>query len=432
MQKMSQAIIRKAVPMDAPRISVLYDAAYKPSDGGSAGDHYPFPQVLDPDWVAQAIADGWVYWVIAEYNGQIIGSAAAVCNIGSKKDRVAEVFGVVVRVEARRAGCAKRMLAVLCDGLGDEPQFILCESRTALAAGWKVARGGGFSPLGFEPFAHCTPAGSEAMILTGRIRRGAQAARMTHTLFTPVKPLADAVLGSKVAATSYEPDPGKYPLHAHTWSELAPACQRLSTGSPGAAVEALSLVTVCRDDRAGKQLIEETGESYRHRSGVIALRRFEGDVPQRYDRQYHVARVGPHALAAALVVHDRIDQRVRILDLRTRYEGLQGILLAAIMVALFGQASGRRLVMVIDVCADALKLQETLLALDFRPTIYYPAFIARGSTRVDGIQYTGLLNCKFDNSLDCLETLDWPSAAGVIKAVQSGFMRESGAMRGTP
>ena len=429
---MPQTIVRKAVPLDAPQISVLYDEAYKPPDGGKASDHYPFPQILDSGWVAQAISDGWVYWVIAECNGQIVGSAAAVRNIGSMNDRVVEVFGIVVRVEARRAGCAKQLLAALCDGLGDGPQFILCESRTALAAGWKVARGGGFSPLGFEPFAHCTPAGSEAMLLTGLIRRGALAARVTDTLYTPVKTLADAVLGNKVSAVSYEPDPGRYPLHGQTWSELAPACQQLSMEPPAAGVEALSLVTVCRDDRVGKQLIEETGEKHRHRSGVIAFRRFEGDAPQRYDRQYHVVRAGQHALAAALVVYDRIDQRARILNLRTKYEGLQGVLLAAVVAALVGQASSRRLVIVIDICADACKLQETLLALDFRPTIYYPSFIARGSARVDGIQYTGLINCEFGDSLDCLDRLDWPSATAVIKAVRSGFLQEAGAVRGIP
>jgi len=310
---MPQTIVRRAVPLDASRISVLYDEACKPPDGGWAGDHYPFPQILEPDWVAQAISDGWVYWLIAERDEQIVGSAAAVRNIGSARDRVAEVFGIVVREEARRAGYAKQLLAALCDGLDDGPQFILCESPTALQAGWKVARSGGFSPLGFEPFAHCTPVGPEAMLLTGRIRRGARAARGTDTLYTPVRTLANAVLGERGSPDSFESDPGMYSLRGQTWSELAPACQRFSLRQSGSGVEPLTPVTVCRDDRAGKHFIETTEDEDRHRSGVIAFRRFEGHAPQRYDRQYHIARIGQHVLAAAFVVHDRIDQRARIL-----------------------------------------------------------------------------------------------------------------------
>lgn len=427
---MPQTIVRRAVPLDASRISVLYDEAYKPPDGGWAADHYPFPQILEPDWVAQAISDGWVYWLVAECDEQIVGSAAAVRNIGSARDRVAEVFGIVTREGVRRAGYAKQLLAALCEGLGNEPQFILCESPTALQAGWKVARGSGFSPLGFEPFAHYTPVGPEAMLLTGRIRRGARAARRADTLYAPVKTLANAVLGEQVSPDSFESDPGMYSLRGHTWSELAPACQRFAMRQSGSGVEPLTPVTVCRDDFAGKHFIETTEDEYRHRSGVIAFRRFEGDAPQRYDRQYHIARIGQHLVAAAFVVHDRIDQRARILDLRTRQEGLQGVLLMAIMDGLSAQSSGKRLVTVIDIRADAFRLQETLRAMDFKPTIYYPSLIAGGRTRVDGIQYTCLSNCDFEDSLDGVERLDWSSAENVIRAVRNGFLQAPGAIHG--
>jgi len=425
---MTEIHVRQADPADAARISVLYEEAYKSPDGGKASDNYPFPQILEPRWVAQAISDGWVHWVVAERDGQIIGSAAAVRNIGSAEDRVAEVFGVVVREDARGAGCARRLLANLYEGLGDGPQFVLCESRTALTAGWKVARGGKFYPLGFEPYAHHTPAGSEAMLLTGRIQPLALAARVTDAFYAPVQPLAGVVLGDQASAMTAVPSASeKYPLHGQTWSELAPACRRLSTARPEPGFEPLSLVRVSRENQLGKRLMEASADEDRHRSGVIAFKRFEGDAPKRYDRQYHVVRAGQHALAAALVVLDRIDQRARILDLRTSYEGLQGILLSAVVAALTEQASNRRMAMVIDVCADAFPLQDVLSALGFHPTIYYPSFVARGSARIDGVQYTRLLNCDFKDSLDCLATLDWPAAVDVVKAVYSGFLQESDA-----
>jgi GNAT superfamily N-acetyltransferase len=439
---MLQAPVRQAIPADAPRICVLYEEAYKPPGGGKASDHYPFPQILKPQWVAQALADGWVHWVVAEHNGHIVGSAAAVRNIGSDEDQVAEVFGIVVRKEEHRKGHAKRLLAGLCEGLDDRSRILLCESRTALAAGWKVARGGGFNPLGFEPFAHHTPAGSEAMLMTGRIHPHALATRVTDTPLPLVQSLAETILGSQTAAIASRPDPGIYPLHGQTWAELAPACRRFSKAQSEADIELHTPVTVCQDDQSGKRLIEESDAKYRHRSGVIAFRRFEGNAPQRYDRQYHVVRAGGHALAAALVVHDRVDQRTRILDLRTTYEGLQGVLLAIVVATLIKQVADRQLVIVIDVCANAFKIQNVLSALGFCPTIYYPSLIAQGDTRIDGIQYTCLVNCEFKDSLkhpcvfddDSLKHPDkhsWLPAITVIKAVQSCFSRKSDAMHGT-
>lgn len=407
---MSQVIVRRALSEDASGISALYEEAYQPDEGGEASEHYPFPQLLKPPWVAQAIYDDWIFWVVAEHDGCIVGSAAAVRDIGMGEDRVAELFGIVVDEKERGSGVAKRLLKQLCEGLADKPQFILCESRTALTAGWKVARGCGFSPLGFEPFAHHTPVGSEAMLLTGRISSCAMAARVPHALYSPVQALAEVVLASQMPVV--EDIPGKYILKAKTWSELALCCQSLSGNS---------LITVSREDSCGKKLIEASGDNNRQRSGVIAFRRFEGTAAQRYDRQYYVLRAGQHAMATLYVVFDRIDQRARILDLRTDFEGLQGVLLAAVLARLIEQAINTRLTVVIDVCADAMLLQEALFVLGFRPSIYYPSFIARGDTRVDGVQYTFLHNSHFEDSLDKLQELDWPSALNVIKEIKKSF-----------
>src|SRR5208337_32891 len=126
----SAVVTRRAVPGDARVVSQLYDRAYT-TDQCKAKDQYPFPQVLETDWVADAISGSSIAWVVAELRGLIVGSAASVRNIGGVRDRIAEVFGVVVSEGARRKGVATALLGFLCAELARETEFILCESRTA-------------------------------------------------------------------------------------------------------------------------------------------------------------------------------------------------------------------------------------------------------------------------------------------------------------
>ena len=161
-------LLRRAVPGDARDINRLYNQAYS-TDEREAKEQYPFPQVLDPGWIAEAVAGGSIAWVVAEAGGELVGSTAAVRNIGGQRDRIAEVFGVVVSHGARVKGVATRLLGFLCAKLEGEAEFILCEARTAEPGGWKVARNCGFLPVGFEPFAHAMPVGFESMVLTGKV-----------------------------------------------------------------------------------------------------------------------------------------------------------------------------------------------------------------------------------------------------------------------
>src|SRR5262245_59669726 len=89
---------------DAPQISALYEKEYRPRTGGDARDNYPFPQLLEPNWVAHAVNRSDVCWIVAEVDGRVLGSAGAMRNIGTPEDQVAEVFGIVVHPAARGRG----------------------------------------------------------------------------------------------------------------------------------------------------------------------------------------------------------------------------------------------------------------------------------------------------------------------------------------
>ena len=109
-----------------------------PQGGGEAHDHYPFPQIMDPDGVAGLVASGEVVWVVSQAaGGTMVGSAAAVRNIGDVNDRIAEVFGIVVDVQRRYRGTGSALLRRIVEELSHSADFILCEARTAAAGRWR-------------------------------------------------------------------------------------------------------------------------------------------------------------------------------------------------------------------------------------------------------------------------------------------------------
>src|SRR5689334_17739086 len=158
---------RQAGAADASAISSLYLKTYTPEGGGNPLDNYPFPQIMEVDSLARLLTKKEIVWVVAETDdGTIVGSAAALLNILSEVDKVAEIFGVAVEQSSRTRGVGSLILKRLVREVRGSAKLILCEARTAEAGGWKVARNSGFVPIGFEPYAHAMPVGFESMILT--------------------------------------------------------------------------------------------------------------------------------------------------------------------------------------------------------------------------------------------------------------------------
>lgn len=428
--------IRTAAPQDAPAITELYAEAYRPPDGGDAKDHYPFPQVLNPEWVAYATGHRKICWVVADDGGAIVGSAAALRNIGSEQDRVAEVFGIVVRSTGRSRGVGTRLLngleAELTRDPSNTPTLVMCEARTAVSAAWKIAKNGGFFPIGFEPFAHATPAGSEAMLPTGKLLAGNASLRDTLSpLSLASLKLGTAVLnGCRLPASlagtgeGYALEPA-HPMRAVDGAGLDefPTGDLVGPLTGARAAHMLGMLRFDHDDAAGKEFLDQWPEAEMHASGVVGLRRLEGEDlgDHRYARQFYVGRIGPRILCAARVVWDRVDLRARILDLQTQVEGIQGLLLARIADSLQVQTGAERLVLVVDVRGDALRLQVTLEALGFVPTVYYPGLLGDARTRRDAVQYTRLFNCDFQESVKYVTGLDWHVARTVVQQVTDLF-----------
>ncbi|WP_198159277.1 GNAT family N-acetyltransferase [Methylomonas lenta] len=408
-------IIRTARPDDAQAISRLYHDAYTPADGGDPRKCYPYPQFLEPELLASILKCDSIHWLVAEIDDKIVGTMGAIVNIGNQEDRIAECFGFVVDKDWRFQHLGSNLFRSLYDFLSTtgNAEFIIVEARTANSGGWKIVRHCDFIPLGLEPYAHKMPVGSESMLLTGKISVNALAQRnLSNNTSDQVYRLSLPILSSL----------GCIPLSinknisAYSFSNNLAVSQLLLLDDG----YELSLPEL-QDNTCHIDIYEEDAANgppaklsilARHKAGIVSLQRLEGKDTQgiRYQRKYFVAYLNKQPIAYVFVVWDLLDHRMRILDLRSHIDGIQGILIQHALEIVVAKIADTPLTVVVDIRADNVRLIATLETLGFSPTVYYPALIAEGAYRVDAVQFTRLYNLKYDECQGLVDLKEWALA----------------------
>jgi hypothetical protein len=370
------------------------------------------------------IAGEEVVWLVgAAPDGTLVGSAAAMRNIGDEPDQIAEVFGVVVDAAHQRGGLGSALVGGLVDELAGSSKFILCEARTDDPGGWKVARNAGFLPVGYEPYAHSMPVGSESMVLTGRWRRPSHphAPNGKSPLMGQAHRLRETVIGLPSAADV----------------PLAPPDLAQAQGPPSTSTH----VNVRRDDAARCRWFAGPTGVFDRSAGVIGLKPLQGvdHHSGRFTDRCYVAYSASSELGAARVAYDQVDARARILGLRTTARGVRATLLQHLVDDLQREAAGRRLVIIVLVDGNCSQTQADLTNLGFFPTVYLPAFVAAPLGRNDGVQYTRLFGCSLGDSVGAVTAKHWPEAKRVIAqvlrfapSVEYDSRRSSGSVKWTP
>ena len=384
--------IRRAAPDDAPILARQYVQAYTPPGGGDASAHYPFVQFLDPQRLALELARPGHLWLVAEIQGNVaggVGAARAIAGHGG----VSEFFGLVVGDRFRGHGAASRMVAAACEELAPTTHLLLAETRAAHPGGWRVFRGCGFLPIGFEPFAHRTPAGAEPMLFL---------ARFGH------------VQGTEPAGT-------RLTVEAHRLAQaVLPGLARRVPPSQRTTLRAWARVSVvpCDDPRTSRGSPEDPA-----RSGIVALDRIEGVAPAsgRYETVVLRGLRGARTVGLVRVAVDHVDDRARVLELHAVHADLELPILLAACDHVRRCSAIRTLV--VDVRADRPTLLEGLGAAGFFPTIYYPGLVApsgRGpdAPTADAVQYTQLFGRPIDATLSCVGDLDWPDARALMRLIE--------------
>ncbi len=372
--------------------------------------------------MAEIVSDDMIRWFVAEMDGQVIGTIGTVVNIGNHDDKVAECFGLVIDKNWRFHGIGTALFKSLLDSLTStgDAAFIIAETRTSHPGGWKVVRCCDFVPLGLEPYAHATPAGYESMLLTGKISPDALAKRKPDGYTsTGVLDLSMPILEElSCRPLTFQNDETTYPLSEYLATD---ELSLLEGGIPHSMHQ--TMTTHCRieiyEDEVAQAPSGMLKDLARHKAGIISLQRLEGKDSQglRYRRRYFLAYLDNQPIAYALAVWDSLDRRLRILDLRSLLDGVQGLLIQHILQKAAGEIGDSPLTVVLDVRTDNIKLHATLRMLGFFPTVFYPALIADSEFRTDAVQFTRLFNLSYLENRSNEKFMEWPSAKAVASHV---------------
>jgi hypothetical protein len=134
------------------------------------------------------------------------------------------------------------------------------------------------------------------------------------------------------------------------------------------------------------------------------------------DRYYRI-RQQKKILGVAHVTVDLQDRRARILRLEVEFDGLQACFLQSILGHLQNDEFPQPLACaVVDVRADFASLHASLASMGFFPSVYYPAFLAAESGRVDAVQFTRLLCDDLDDRSEPLNELG-PDLTQIVRIV---------------
>ena len=106
-----------------------------------------------------------------------LSGAARDIGASGSDDRVAELTGLVVGEGWRRLGIGCSLLHGMVAALEPHAAFLLAETRTGNAGGWKGTLKAGFLPIGFEPLAHRMLGRHEPMLMMGQVTPRAMAQR---------------------------------------------------------------------------------------------------------------------------------------------------------------------------------------------------------------------------------------------------------------
>jgi len=371
-------------------MAAVYREAYPTRPGSPAGSGYPFPQYMSADGLARCLRDCDFRWLTAKCGQEVIGCFGAVTCSSQKgtDDGVAELTGLVVSRRWRGKGVGQFLVRAMCRELEDAGAlFLLAETRTGNLGGWKATTKAGFTPIGFEPFAHNILGRQEHMIIMAKVLPAAYEKR---------------TLNYRTSAAAHRLGS----VCSRLLGQLAPPSQ---SAAPYTPVLTGSLILESTTS------IEVVPPSLRGNGGIVGLRRIRGSNQGelRFLDRYYAMRQ-KKIVGVAHVSVDLEDRRARILRLEVEFDGLQAAFLQNILSNLQSEELPQQLASaVVDVRADFAWLHASLLDMGFFPTVYYPAFLTSESGRVDAVQFTRLLSDDLDDQPEPLPELG-PALAEIV------------------
>ena len=400
------ARVRWAHPRDGPAIRGLYAGVYASGAAQDATENYPFPQLLAPGWLEDALEGSLVSWLVAEEGAGIVGAVGLLYGLGSADDRIAEALGLVVSARSGSRGLGTQLLHELCDFAAKEVCVVVGEMRTNHSAVARAVSRSALRPVGYEPFARTICGRAESLLAVAMVGPDALARRLRGLPLTPAAArLAAFVLEEAV------PQP------------LPPAGElRTSSFDPAIAVRELDPATAA----AGFAELERVAAVD---AGFVDLRHMDelgARQPRRRQRYFGWTRRG-ELQACANVAHNAHDRHMRLERLLLRPSDVTlDATLRALLGILESEAGGSCCAVAAEILAERCELACGLEALGFGPSGYYPALVERSGRRMDVVQYMRWIGELPAEALPAEAKaapaeLGWPCADELVRIVRGGL-----------
>ncbi len=377
--------IREIDERDVEQTIEVYRAVY--------GDDFPFKEFYDAHWVKKGVFDDDIEWVVGEVDGQVVGSAAVMLNVGDADDLIGEFGRLVVDPKCRSKGMGTELIEECVRRSEGRIEFGFAEARAIHPGAQKICERTGFVPVGFEPLAYQLGSRRENVIFLAFISENARKLRKNnpHTIGS-VYPLGCVAL----ERTGFSPD-----LIVDSDAEGYPAGDGLHITEP----QTEQMVRLLRIGR-GRSVDREIFGGVRLEYGFLKL--------SRYKAEYLVACQEDQPVGAAGFVHDPIDKKVRLFELIAVSDAVKGALLRE-FVQHVDEAYCPAYVQA-DVSADSPRMQQSLWELGFVPVAYCPAMVFENVERLDVVKMVRLTVPWDLGPLDMLE-----SCAKMKELVEAAF-----------
>lgn len=354
--------IREALEADVEPIRQVFIAVY--------GHDYPYRRFYDPEWLKRSIFSDDILTLVAELDGEIVGTASVVYSAGARSDFVGEFGRLVVHPDARGHHVGTRLMQGRIEFARQRLHAGIVENRTAHTFSQQIAEHHGFAPVGFLPLKHCFVHGERESI----------AMYVRH--FGPALELRRA-------------NPRVVP-EAHSLAfQALQACglpddvivDGQSSAYPGS--KAFDVETFESDKMAPLLRIERGRVHQREVYGPIRLHYGFFKLADR-NASYLVARDGEDGPLAGAIgyLHDEWERSIRVFELIARSDDAPRFLIEALLDE--AREWGVEY-LEIDVNAHAPRMQRTLIELGFHPAAYIPALVFDRVDRVDIVKMIRLM-----------------------------------------
>ena len=351
--------ISTATEADIPKIMDLFIKVY--------GRDYPFQKFYDTMWLTKSIYSDDNIFLVAKEKEKIIGTGSVFLTAGGFSDLIGEFGRLVVDADCGGKGTGTEIMNGLMDSVSNMIQFGFAECRVVHIGAQKITNRCGFQPTGFEPNKYRLANTRESVVFATKLFGTALSLRRNNPrLIASVYPLA------------------------------AKSMQNLN----------LPLDLIVEDELDGYPTEKAFDIKELQSTGVTPLLRIErgrlknpevfGNLSLSYgffkiamnQAQYLVAINKDITLGAIGFTIDKIDKKIKVLELIEFDDEVKGFLLVTLVKLAFEKYGAQYIE--IDISAYSPKIQKTLDRLGFVPVAYCPSMVFRGSERLDVIRMAKL------------------------------------------